>query len=783
MPSLTPIHASEPGSELHRRWRRSTRRPWLSISLLAVLAGKLALCRDEAFDCARAVREGNNGTILAICYQEFSQTHAPTAGISVANALRQAGDPDLAAAIAETLLTSPREADALYVLGKVAVDRRQDDKAIEQLSSALALHRRDQQLAGAAKDQLALADVLNRSHRDVEAMAQLNGCIDDAQRAKAAMIEGFCHVALARVFTKIGFVDGAVQSLARARSFVTGEQRVWLELEEGNVLQESGDDAQAVLLFERAVRSANHGSWQRPAVAAHLNLAQALIDLYDRRRDAPSSGDTTLLDKAKAHLDQANRRDVENRKKAPRLLIEAELQFHLGHLPLASWLAQRSFDQTDAEDLDDRAEIQTLLAMTNLQQEDLILAERWARGAIADIEVLRANQPMLQLRSWVRERHRRSFEVLFTSLAQRGDARAALASFDAWRSQARLDGLSVDPKPRPAQDPDSTRRLAGELRRLLPALQTRAWAGSSHDERGAPLVDPDILVLVVASGELWSITIRGAEPRLRNLGKLSSVRDSMQRFRANASDPELAAALGELLIPAELGRDTDQALYFVLDTQISSLPVAALRARGQTIGRIRPLIHAANAASLSCWKPRVGRGRPMVIADAQGDLPGARREAVQLSRRMDASLALGADATRAALVAAAGADFLHLAIHTTVDSLGGSLALADGEVSALEIAGWEHVPSRVALATCNSAVAPGGTYSVALGFVFAGADQVLATLRPLDDDAAARITEMLYRDDATDLAKALWVARRGTTSDDPDLAQLIVLGSEPCTSR
>jgi CHAT domain-containing protein len=178
---------------------------------------------------------------------------------------------------------------------------------------------------------------------------------------------------------------------------------------------------------------------------------------------------------------------------------------------------------------------------------------------------------------------------------------------------------------------------------------------------------------------------------------------------------------------------------------------------GRRLVALRPIVRAVRPSDTACERPApASRHRVAVIADAAGDLPGARREAEEIGGRLGAAVAAGPRATRGALLAAAAAaDLLHVAVHARVGELGGVLELADGPVSALELAGGGRAPARVVLAACASGAAEPATHSVAMGFLAAGARQVVATLRDVDDGAAARLTRELYRSDVTDLARAL----------------------------
>src|SRR5690606_27862155 len=252
-----------------------------------------------------------------------------------------------------------------------------------------------------------------------------------------------------------------------------------------------------------------------------------------------------------------------------------------------------------------------------------------------------------------------------------------------------------------------------------------------------------LLALVVADGRLWRIAADGGELRVADLAPIAALRPALDRFRTRPGDAAVAARLGELLVPPALARPGDAVLHVVLDEHepsVAQLPIAGLQVGGRTLISARPVVRAIRPSDTGCAPPPPRAPRVAVIADAAGDLPGARREAEALGARRSAAVALGPRATRSALFGGAAADLLHVVVHSREDELGGGLELYDARVSALEIAGQERSAARVVLAACHAGVAELGTHAVAEAFLAAGASQVIATLRTIDDAAAARLT-------------------------------------------
>jgi CHAT domain-containing protein len=84
------------------------------------------------------------------------------------------------------------------------------------------------------------------------------------------------------------------------------------------------------------------------------------------------------------------------------------------------------------------------------------------------------------------------------------------------------------------------------------------------------------------------------------------------------------------------------------------------------------------------------------------------------------------------------------------------------------------------LAACHSGVAETGTHSMAAAFLAAGASQVIATLRTIDDAAAARLTRELYASDITDLPRAL--ARIQASGREEEWLKFAVFGRATCNA-
>lgn len=799
----------QPAARRRRLLDGVRRRPHVALALLAALGGKLVLCRLAEVDCDEAIERGDDAVIVAVCHASYARSKEPREGIALANALRRTGDERQAAAVARSLLATSAQADALYILGKIAGRADRHDEAEAALRHALELHRHEGRLNEVAKDLHALVDSANARKRFVDALNLLDDCVSAARQAGAATTEGYCYLASGKVLGRLGHHSAALHEIERAATLLHGPRdQTWIYLAKGDELQEAEEHAQAVVAFEQALAMAERAALKVAARSARLNLAYSLAhtERWDEAEEqlrlsaAPSDQEDELasdrsLISAMIELGRGDRahRAGELAEQAVQL-AEREAKQALRESP-ASAVAPRAAVPAS----DEIVEAETLRAAIAYHHGEWSEAERWARRAIAQVEMLRADQPLLQLRSWVLFRHRAAQEILFASLARARRAEAALDAFDAWMARAAFDALTIDGAREEREgsflDDGAARARrreavaqAGEFERMLPLLRTKQLV---RDELpGRELASSSVLALVVARGQIWRLVRERGETTIEDLGELAALQLALDQLRTNPSNRPLAEALGARLLPAAQALATSHPLHVVLDEPLAYLPVAALRLGGRRLGELRPLIRASRPAHLTCAKRRAGSvrfpdissARVTILADADGSLPGARREARALAQLApQATAQLGAEANRPALLAAATSDLLHVAVHSDVDELGGQLRLADGPLSALELAGSGHAPPRVVLATCASAVSLPGTYSLAMAFLAAGASQVVATVRPIPDEEAARISAALYRTGAADLVTALWLAQRGP--DAPDLSSFAVFGEALCDPR
>jgi len=202
-------------------------------------------------------------------------------------------------------------------------------------------------------------------------------------------------------------------------------------------------------------------------------------------------------------------------------------------------------------------------------------------------------------------------------------------------------------------------------------------------------------------------------------------------------EPALAGLRGALVQP--LLEATDAAhLVVVPDGPLHRLPLG-LFVRDRTVTTVPSATVWASLAT-----DTVARGVVSLADPAGQDLPYARAEGRHWHERIGGELWLGSEATRAHLLAGlADHDVVHLATHADVDGDRAEhrLALADGPLSAAEIAALDLAHKVVVLAACRGGDGPvyssEGAISLARAFLQGGARAVLTSVVPLRDDQAS----------------------------------------------
>ena len=738
--------------------------------------------------CAQAASDGEAlRRAVAICNEEYSASHDPDTGALFASVLRRSEQFDDAAKLATELLSTRARAKALQVLGAVAIKRDKNfDEARARYQEAHQLHVAANQMKEAAVDSQQIAVTFRWQHRYSEALGPLDACIAEAVAAVDPVVEGYCHLTANEMLGEAGYSKGAEAEFENADRMLTSDRdRASLEVQHGAFYQNYGfgptrlnHNNLAVAAYTSALGHATAAGLTRVRRQAELNLAFSLAELE-------------RTDDAARHLRTAEQLDANNEDGDEREPIRARIAYRSGDLKRASEIAATAYDRLHAAkqpDLDQLLRLSVMQAEIAIATHDLSGAELWATRGIEAAEAIRAAQTALELRPWMLSLRRQPHELLFTALVRARRFEDALIAFDRWQGRTLLDAMARTKAP--ATLHEATIHSAA-LREKLPVLSA-APLTQPVDRKIllAAIREVDLVAVLVANDHVWRITARHGDLDIADLGAVAALKPELDRFAANpAGQPTLAEALGARLLGAAAFRTKDETLFVLLDGPVASIPVAALRANGQPLATVRRIVRAPRLSELGCVAPRTRPRHAVVVADADGSLLLAREEAKQTARMLHAEAQLGDAATSTAVLAASGDDLLHVAVHGSIGSGGGALALHDKALSALEICARNASPELVVLSVCDSAAADDGELSTSLAtaFVASGSKQVIATLRPVTDKGAAQITHAFYRyGGATDPARALaqlqkeLAAKTEPKDLNPDWPNFVLFGHDIC---
>jgi hypothetical protein len=331
------------------------------------------------------------------------------------------------------------------------------------------------------------------------------------------------------------------------------------------------------------------------------------------------------------------------------------------------------------------------------------------------------------------------------------DERARLAGEYA-TLRAWIEEEARDEWRKPSAELRSTRELRKRRERELGMLLDEALrAGGRAPPDPSPLPPDDLALVLHPTKTGWFGALsRGKTARIVRIA----------RSVANQTPTDVARAIVRAL-KVELERASR--LQVLAHGEFRNVDVHALTLEegapplGVRVAVRYPLDLRARPASPG--GPSGGGERIVVVADPTGDLPHARvegREVAAIATERRGALVrtlFGADATRdAVLTALASNDLFHFAGHGVrggEDGLDGHLPLANGaELRVGDVLTLGKMPSVVLLSACDAGAVDPDVAVEGLGmaqaFLVAGADTVIAPVRPVDDTLAASFARALH---------------------------------------
>lgn len=261
-------------------------------------------------------------------------------------------------------------------------------------------------------------------------------------------------------------------------------------------------------------------------------------------------------------------------------------------------------------------------------------------------------------------------------------------------------------------------------------------------------------------------------------------------------------AIADALQAAALG--PDGRLFISPHGALHTLPFGALLDGETVLGEQAALVYTPSLAALA-WllgQPTPAAGRALVcgLADFQGQARPLPHVVAEVGR-VRAALGDGTDvlwgeqASRARLLALSesGAlaeyEILHFATHAIVSRLAPSMSrilLADASLTFADILALRLRARLVVLSTCESLLgetqAGDEIMSLALAFLWAGAQAVVASLWPVEDEATSRLMAAFYRHYAAGVVAAQALQRaqhelRAAGASAYDWAGFVVIGA------
>jgi tetratricopeptide (TPR) repeat protein len=638
-----------------------------------------------------------------------------------------------------------READALQARGAALSDSDQAEDALPLLSEALRRHLATGDHGGASTD----ASLLARTHRMAN---QFREALRLAELARGeAVLSGerealaSATLALGDTLEHVGDHPRALEVYEEAGRHLSSTDKVrraHLAINSGSALIAMGRRREARTKLEEGRALAHEAGAHAMVVRASVNLSD--IALTERR-----------LDDAERDLRHAH---AAQRIRNPRVLSagaqlnEAVLARLRGDLPAAAAALDR-IESTQPEDT--RELIAGERGLIAEAQGDLDLAERSFQEAVDLVEQLRAHFTPEDARAPLLEERWAAYGNLFALRLRRGDARGAFATMALAQGRMFLDALAVSLAEAAGETPTRIDGAIGRLSRLeraMPVLERSKIGGTrSPDRTLASVRGKHILAYFPAGQRLRMLTVVDGEPRMTGVDvDLERLDRLIEDFWGHPDDARAAEELGRALLPPGSLPELPARVHIVPVGKLLTVSFAALRVSGQRVLDRYEIVYAPSVTGLAemAAERDAAVGPGLVIADTRSDIEHAASESKMVAESTGATRKVGAEATIAALRAAASQPLLHVISHSGLGAGGGFLSLASGQVTAADIVAWRIRPHLVVLPTCASAATVRTEMwdSLAAAFLAAGSRHVVATVVSVEDRVAAEFTRHFYRE-------------------------------------
>ena len=601
------------------------------------------------------------------------------------------------------------------------------DAAIHAFERAFAFRGDD--LAGQVRELTALSERYLMRGAERQALTIEARAYETASRLNDPLVLAHVRVALATELETVGDELAAERALADSVDRLTPDDPY---LPSALIMQAENDRIHGRTLLARAA----------------LERVLALAD-----KDAARDAHRTLIDVALARNELAEASRLLATDPAPvgsgYAWYAARVALAQGHLEEATSWIERAF--TDDVSAPFRVALETLraeiLARQGHERDAIAAFIRAMDGVEAGIDDLGLDE----LKAFAeRDLDKRApFEQLFALYARTGRAADAFGVAQRATGRAYLGGLTDSN----VQSKDAA-QLAREAGLRVDALHVIAKSLRSS----VPVRLPDVKSVVaqlaneivwtyfVADGHAWLIALDQGDASIDDLGALEELVPKLDA--AAALDEGALTQLGVQLAPIARWAhvSTSVVIHIIAGPPFEHIPFAALMIDGHRWIERAAFAYAPSATVLAeLERDRRADGSVVVLGDPQGNLPGARAEAVDAARRLHVAPQLGPDATTAVLRAAADAKVLAVGSHANTTPGGAELVLSDGTVTTANIIDDRIAPRLVVLASCASGAAgKDGWGALAGAFLAAGTRNVIASRWALDDVRSREIVEQFY---------------------------------------
>jgi tetratricopeptide (TPR) repeat protein len=696
--------------------------PRAALVILGLAAAPAASCGGDADPCQAAFGGEQWTAAASTCRVAFERTGAAGDGIRAALASDYLDDIATSTALARRLTAGPEAARAHRLLAES--DRRAGHHAAAATrgATALALHAAAGADREVARDAYALAGVIASDGLYEDALPLIALARDAAVRCRDRRMQGHSEIGRGDMLRVLGDRIGA----ERAYEVAAGLLAPYCDRGEVRYKQARLHAAQGQITLARQALDevlAGDAACHRPDVLQGIAINRAWLSWRRGELDAAEAEVAGLDDDV---VDAAVIRALVRAARGDPAVAIAALA---GAANSASGGSQWPW----------------LLPHLEAQLEELrgddAAAEAGYRRAIAAVARMRAAAPMHA--GYLAASHRLPHEGLIGLYARHQrwrDALGVVLALDAsglLRAAAEPGVLGEGGVVEPA--------AGGE--RPVAITQVPSEDSLDVDSAVAAWAGRDLVVLVVpvrrfvpgVADRAWRIRVHDGAVTGADAGPADALDLAAERLLGDPGDRAAAAALGAALVPAGTAP-----LHVLPIGRVAQAPLAAVRIGDRLALADRPLLRVLGLRPRPAAPGR--RSGAVVLGDPRGDLAAAASEARAVAAALHATAELGPAATVARLLAARGADVLHVAAHTDERAGRRVLHLADGDVVPRVILDQRIAPRLVVLASCGSAAArdEGGWGSLAAAFATAGSDHVLATQWSVDDTVAADLIHRFY---------------------------------------